>query len=166
MSELEKVSKQFILQDRSAYQIEHFVVGQHDTPEMQYRQIMMEAQDLIYKIRLTEIRMQKTQIEIGELSQKSDAISALEIQEKELELALSSRLLIGAKQELEILENLYKKFPQFTQGEIEENQPRYWELRLSRQARQESASAQTGISAGNLQSMLNAGLIEGKELES
>ena len=49
-----------IQQPRSRYQLIHFVIGQHDTPEMRYYQLMLELQDTGYKLRLAEIGLKKS----------------------------------------------------------------------------------------------------------
>ena len=49
-----------IQQPRSRYQLVHFVIGQHDTPEMRFYQLMMELQDMGGKLRHVEIAIRKT----------------------------------------------------------------------------------------------------------
>lgn len=165
MTQLEKNSKSFVIANRSKYQIEKFVIGQHPTPEMQYRQILIEAQELIYKIEKAKISMKKTQIEIDRLKASTDELDQLEAQEKQLELNYTSNLFASAQKELDVLESIYKEFPQFTEEDIENNQPEYWEKRLTKQAKNDVNALKTGISAGNLDSMLSAGLIEIQEIE-
>ena len=43
-----------IQQPRSRYQIVHFVLGQHDTPEMQFYQLIQEIQSTCHTIRVAE----------------------------------------------------------------------------------------------------------------
>lgn len=164
MSELEKLSNTTIIPSRSKYQIEHFVVHQHDTPEMQFQQILIEGADLTYKIKLAELNIKKTEIEIARLRNTKDEIDAIEADVKELGLSYTRLTLEGAKYELAVLEELFAKYPIYSYSDIEKNQPEYWNLRLSRQAQLELAERQQGVSAGNLSSMINAGLIK-RELE-
>ena len=44
-----------IQQPRSRFQLVHFVVGQHDTPEMRFYQLCLELQDMGYKLRIAQI---------------------------------------------------------------------------------------------------------------
>jgi hypothetical protein len=157
--DIEAISKNYVIRSRTRYQLENFVISQHDTPEMQYRQILIEAQDLIYKIKLTELDIKKAQIKIEKLKDSNDPLDVIKKEKTQLSLAMTQMTLEGAKLELQDLENLFKKYPNYTPEQIEINQPEYWEKRLNRQAQADIVSAQQGISQGNLLSMLSAGLL-------
>lgn len=164
MTDLIKLSSNYIVQSRSAYQLEKFVIGQHDTAEMRYRQILIEAQDLIYKIKLGEINLAKTKLEIDQLTKNGTELSLLEAAEKQLHYDYGLIVLQGSKKELEILKALFDKYEKYTPEEIEQNQAEYWAKRLGRQAEIDRAAASTGISSGNLASLINAGIVsEGGE---
>lgn len=165
MSELEKVSQGITIPERTRFQIERFVIGQHDTPEMQYRQVLIEAQDLIYKIQLAKIGIKKTELEIQRLLATGDEMEALEAEEKKLGLELTKNVLVGAEQELAVLEEIYKQSPKFSQEDIEANQPEYWSKRLHRQAKHELASRQTGVGANSLQSLEAINELQIQELQ-
>jgi hypothetical protein len=156
--ELEKISENFIVQARSRYQIENFVIGQHDTEEMQYRQIIIEAQDLIHKIKKAEVQIEKMNIEIQALS-KGDRLKQLDAADKALDKRYLEITLAGSYRELAVLQDLFNAFPKYSADEIERNQKDYWEKRLTRQAHIEALSAQQGVSSGNLTSMLQANLL-------
>lgn len=160
MTELERLSQTRIIPSRSKYQLEHFVIDQHDTPQMQFQQILIEGADLTYKIRMAELNIKKTEIEISRLKETGDEIDAIEAEEKELGLAYTRLTLEGARYELAVLEELFAKYPVYSYADIEENQPDYWNRRLTRQAELEVAERQQGISVGNLSSMLTTGLIQ------
>ena len=49
-----------VQQPRSRYQLIHFVLGQHDTPEMQFYQLCIELQDMGYKLRIAQLNVRKT----------------------------------------------------------------------------------------------------------
>lgn len=159
MSRLAKLAQSQIIPSRSKYQLEHFVIGQHDTPEMQYQQILVEGADLTYKIKMAEFAIKKTEIEIANLKLSDDPIKLIEAEEKELGLMYSKLVLESAKYEWAVLEELFKKYPNYTYAEIEANQSEYWKQRLTRQAEIDQVQAREGITAGNVTSMLNAGLI-------
>jgi hypothetical protein len=160
MSELAKIAQSQIIPSRSRYQLEHFVIGQHDTPEMRYQQILIEGADLTMKIKMAEFAMQKTEIEIANLKLSDDPIKLIEAKEKELGLAYSRLVLESTRYEWAVLEDLFKQYPNYSYADIEANQPDYWKARLTRQAEIDRTQAKEGISAGNLTSMLNAGLLQ------
>jgi hypothetical protein len=155
--DLYKKASSFILQDRSEYQIAKFVIGQHDTPQMQYRQILIEAQDLIYKIKMAEISQKKLKLKIRKLLEENTEESLLDAEEAQLSYALTENVIEGAKRELAVFENLYQQFPQFTEQDIADNQEDYWKLRLHRQAELDTAHRSSGVSPGNLQALLEIG---------
>jgi hypothetical protein len=156
---LERHTSHTIIPSRSRYTLRQFVIGQHDTAAMQWRQILIEAQDLAYKIRMAELDVEKKRIEIHRLMSSGDPIDAIEAEEKRLGIVLTERTLEGARMELGWLQELADEVGEHTHDEIEADQPEYWAKRLNRQAGLDRLAAIEGVSAGNLQSMLNAGLL-------
>jgi hypothetical protein len=156
---LERYTSNTIIPSRSRFQLRQFVIGQHDTAPMQWRQILIEAQDLAYKIRIAELDVEKKRIEIHRLMSSGDPIDAIEAEEKRLGITLTERTLEGARMELGWLQELAEEVGEHSFEEIEADQPHYWSLRLHRQAGLDQLSATIGVNPGNLQSMLNAGLI-------
>ena len=108
---------------------------------------------------MAEFAIKKTEIEIANLKLSDDPIKLIEAEEKELGLMYSKLVLESARYEWAVLEELFKKYPNYTYAEIEANQPEYWKQRLTRQAEIDQVQAREGITAGNVTSMLNAGLI-------
>jgi hypothetical protein len=149
-----------IIPSRTRYQLRNFVVATHDTGPMQWRQILLEAQDLMYKIRMAELGLQKNQIKMERLLETGDPIDAIEAEEISLGMTLTERTLEGARMELAWLQELAEETGAYTAEQIEADQPEYWVLRLSRQAELDRLSITQGVTAGNLQSMLNAGLLQ------
>lgn len=164
LKDLIATAETFVIPGRSRFQLEHFVIGQHDTPEMKYKQILIEAQDLAYKIRLAELDIEKKRIEIHRLLSSGDPIESIEAEEKRIGIVLTERTLAGARMELSWLEELAAEFGDYSWEDIEANQPDYWQKRLSRQAGLERMGNIEGISSGNLNSMLQIGMLE-KESE-
>lgn len=160
---LEPFTSNTVATSRSRFQLRHFVIGQHDTMPMKWRQIIIEAQQLAYNIRMAELDIERKRIEIHKLLSTGDPLDAIEAEEKQLGIALTERTLVGARLEMSWLEELAEEIGSFTFDEIEADQPNYWQKRLQRQADTDVFAAQHGISAGNVQSMLNAGLLENKE---
>ena len=136
-----------IQQSRSAYQINKFVVNQHETPEMQYYQCILEIQSLYYTIKNVTLDMQINEIKIARLRETKDPIDELEAQKLELGLAQTRLVGVGTFRELDILLERFNSFSKkYTRKEIEEAQPQYWNQRLNRQALfAELSSSPTGM---------------------
>jgi hypothetical protein len=156
---LEPHTAQTMIPSRTRFQLRQFVIGQHDSAPMQWRQILIEAQDLAYKIRMAELDVERKRIEIHKLLSTGDPIDAIDAEEKQLGITLTQRTLAGARMELAWLQELADEVGPHTFDEIEADQPNYWQLRLSRQAGLDQLALQQGISQANLQSMLSAGLL-------
>lgn len=165
MSTLAKLASSVIIPTRSKYQLEKFVIGQHDTPQMRYQQLLIEGADMAFKIRTAELQIKKSLLEIAALKRTGNELDAVEAEIQEANLGMTRLALESAKYEFAALEELFAQYPEFTYADIEADQPTYWAKRLNRQAELDVAQIREGVSAGNLQSMLNAGLFEaGKEL--
>jgi hypothetical protein len=148
-------------QSRSAYQIEKFVINQHDTDEMRYKQCILEAQSLYYTLKKVELENQKTNIEIERLIASGDPIDAIDAEIKILGLEQSAIAAVGAVRELEVLMDWLAAFPKYTMQDIENNQPTYWKRRLYRQHELEVAG-KTQSGAAHLQSLYSIGEIQFK----
>jgi hypothetical protein len=124
-----------IQQSRSRFQLEKFVVGQHDTVEMQYLQVCLEINELITSMELAKLEIRKTSIFIDRLKESSDEIDHIEAEKLQISLRQKALSMYGAQRELEILIDIYNSFShKYTRQEIEDAQPEYWEKRLFRQA--------------------------------
>jgi hypothetical protein len=159
MNDLVSVATDFVLRDRTDYQLLHFVIGQHDTPEMQYKQIILEARDLFLRIKNAEIQLQIDEEKIKKLRNKDSKIKNLKADRIELHMRATMSLLEAAKQELAYLVTLWQQYPKFTHEDIENNQMDYWALRLTRQAMTDRMALDQGVDKGNVASMINAGLV-------
>jgi len=143
MSNLPDISKYFtpdivatfteVHQPRSNFQLQHFVIGQHDTDEMRYYQCVTEIQALYYTIKEVSLSLKIAEIEITRLRETGDAIDELNAQIKELGMEQTRVVGVGAFRELEILLDMMRSYPIYTREEIEAGQPKYWEKRLNRQ---------------------------------
>jgi hypothetical protein len=169
MSELFDVSKYFtpeivatfaeVHQPRSAFQLEKFVLGAHETQEMRYYQCVTEIQSLYYTIKEVSLELKKSEIEIARLRATGDEIDELDAQIKELGIEQTKVVGVGAFRELEVLVNIFNKFPAYTREEIEAAQPEYWNKRLSRQATLEAIGG-TQAQAAHLDALRQIGAIE------
>ena len=147
-----------IQQPRSRFQLVHFVVGQHDTPEMRFYQLCLELQDMGYKLRIAQIGVRKAEVEIRRLLETGDELDALEAEEKQVGLEQTRIVRQGAERELAILTDLFDESQKFTRDEIEHAQPEYWEKRLTRQTNLQIMSGSVGWA--QLDSMRQIGLLD------
>ena len=147
-----------VQQPRSRFQLIHFVLGQHDTPEMQYYQLCIELQDMGYKLRLAQINVRKAEVEIARLLETGDELDALEAEEKQVGLEQTRIVMRGAEREIAILTDLFDESQHYTRDEIEHAQPEYWEKRLTRQTNLQIMSGNVGWA--QLDSMRQAGLLD------
>lgn len=157
MNEIEKIASDYVVRERSDYQLRHFVIGQHDTPQMRYRQILLEVKTLLMNLRLAELDIEKRRIKLDRLT--DDPLDAIKAEKLRLGIAVTLDTMEGARRELAFLVDLAKEYPEFTSQEIEDNQQEYWEARLQRQANVDRMSVEQQVSSGNLTSMLYAGLL-------
>ncbi len=147
-----------IQQPRSRYQLIHFVIGQHDTPEMRFYQLCLELQDMGFKLRTAQLSVRKTEIEIARLLETGDELDAIEAEEKEVGLEQTRIVMRGAEREIAVLTDLFDESQKFTRDEIEHAQPEYWEKRLTRQTNLQIMSGNVGWA--QLDSMRQIGLLD------
>lgn len=157
---------------RTPYQLERFVVGQHDTPEMQFVQVCRELEALYYTIKEVGMANKKTELEIAKLRATGDEIEAIDADIKELGLERTRLVAIGARRELDELIKMYDAMPHFTRQQIDESQPDYWQARLGRQANLQMMAGSANWAhlealdqIGVLQPMIQAQQAQAKELQ-
>lgn len=149
-----------IQQPRSRFQIEHFVLGQHDTVEMAYHQLCLELKEMITTVKLKELEIKKHKIQIARLRATGDEIDEIDAQMSEYGLSSSEAIYNGTLRELAILIDIWEKFPQkFSRAEIEDAQPMYWRLRLTRQAEMQ-AIGEGRVTHAQIDAMRQAGILE------
>ena len=147
-----------IQQPRSRFQLIHFVIGQHDTPEMRFYQLCLELQDMGHKLRLAQISVRKTEVEIARLLETGDELDAIEAEEKQVGLEQTLIAMRGAEREIAILTDLFDESQKFTRDEIEHAQPEYWQKRLTRQTNLQLMAG--GVQWAQLDSLRQAGLLD------
>ena len=149
-----------IQQARSNFQLEKFVVNQHETDEMRYMQTLIELQQIYYTIKTVSLEMKKSEIEIARLRATGDEIDEIDAQIKELGLEQTRLVGIGAFRELDTLLAIYNSFEhKYSRAEIEAAQPEYWNKRLSRQATLEAIGG-SQAQAAHLDSLRQIGALE------
>ena len=143
---------------RTQYQLQHFVIGAHDTPEMQFVQVCREIEALHYTIKEVSMQVRKTEFEIEDLRDKGDRISRIEADIKELGLERTRLVAIGACREYDTLIAIYDQMPHFTREQIDASQPDYWQARLGRQANLQIMSG--GASWAHLEALDQVGVLQ------
>ena len=149
-----------VQQPRSRFQLEAFVLGQHATPEMKYYQTVIELQDAIYKYKLAQINVKKSELKIARLRSTKDELDELKAQELELGLAQTQFAMLGAEREMKHLIEIWESFEQkYTRAEIEAAQPNYWEARLSNNAKAMLMGG-AGVNPAHIEAMEQAGVLD------
>ena len=149
-----------VQQPRSRFQLESFVLGQHATDEMKYYQTVIELQDMIYKYKLAQIAVKKSEIKIAKLRATGDELDELKAQEVELGLVQTRFTMLGAERELAHLVDIWNGFGhKFTREEIEAAQPDYWEARLTNNAKAMLMGG-SGVNPAHIETMEQAGILE------
>lgn len=124
-----------INQSRSNYQLEHFVVGQQDTKEMQYYQVVLEMKAMFFAIRRLTLTIEKNTAQMQELATIKSKVAEYEIELLRLANDESFLDLQGLLREWNFLEQILNSFEHnYTRKEIEAEQETYWHARLMRQA--------------------------------
>jgi hypothetical protein len=147
-----------VQQPRSRFQLVHFIIGQHDTPEMRFYQLCLELQDMGYKLRLAQLGVRKAEVEIRRLLETGDELDALEAEEKQVGLEQTQIVMRGAEREIAVLTDLFDESQHYTRDEIEHAQPEYWKARLTRQTNLQLMAG--GVGWAQLDSMRQAGLLD------
>ena len=149
-----------VQQPRSRFQLEVFVLGQHSTPEMKYYQTVIELQDAIYKYKLAQINVKKSELKIDRLRSTKDDLDELKAQELEVGLAQTQFAMLGAEREMKHLIEIWESFDQkFTRAQIEAAQPDYWQARLTNNAKAMLMGG-SGVNAAHIEAMEQAGVLD------
>lgn len=156
-----------IQKPRTRFQLENFVIGQHDTDAQQYKQLLLELQSCLYTYRIAHLQMKKVEIEIKRLRETGDELNELDAQIKEIELEKTKIVAHGASREIEDLVNIWDMFEhKYTYEEIEADQPLYWDLRLTRQAQLEAIGKGGKIEWGSLEALRQIGKLNNEAIHT
>lgn len=154
-----------IQQPRTAFVLEKFVVGQHDTIESQYAQCVLEMQIKYDNLRRAKLNKRKIEIKIKEAEDKNTELDQIEADLMRIDLEEQDRAVLGALREFEALYKIWQSFPKkFTRAELDAGQEQYWRLRLARQAQQDlQATGRIGV--GNNEALRQIGLTGTPQLD-
>lgn len=145
---------------RSDFQLEKFVIGQHDTSIRQFKQIVLELSSLLYDYKIAQIKLQQLLLEAQELEKSTSKKDNLEAQIKYLELERSQTALLGAEREITTLLDIYDKSPKYSLEDLERDEANYWSLRLSRQAQLEAIGGNGQVAWGSLDALRQIGTLD------
>ena len=149
-----------VQQPRSRFQLERFVLGQHATEEMRYYQTVIELQDMIYKYKLAQISVKKSEAKIAKLRKTADELDELKAQEIELGLVQTRFTMVGAEREIAHLVDIWNSFDKkYSREEIEQAQPDYWQARLTNNAKAMLMGG-SGVNAAHIEAMEQAGILD------
>jgi len=150
-----------IQQPRSRFQLEHFVLNQHDTEEMRFYQCVIEIQSMRNTIRIVSLEVKKKEIEIERLKATGDAIDAIDAQIKEIGLEETRIIAVGAIREFKHLVEIYNSFPKkYSRAEIDALQPVYWTKRLVRQAELDNLGNGGTVNPAHLEALRQIGELD------
>lgn len=154
-----------IQQPRTNFELQRFVIGQHDTEPRRYAQCVLELQIKIQGLRRAQIVRRQLVRRIQRLETKNTQTSNDAAALLRLDLEDHDHACLGATRELEALQFVFKSFPrQYTREELNEAEAEYWRARLLRQATQDLAA--TGrIGVGNQEALRQIGLPAGPSPE-
>lgn len=141
-----------IQQPRSDFALHHFVVGQHDMPGRQRQQAVLELQIKMFNIRRAQLDEKKLIIEQERFRESDDPLDHIEAEKIDIDLAELRLARMGAIREATALLAILDQLPQYTYEQYQEEEAKYWQARLSRQALQDMRAAGT-IGAGNLEAI-------------
>ena len=143
---------------RTSFQLERFVMQEHDLPERKFLQLMMELKSMRDGFIGDVFEIEKMKIEIKRLLVKNDEVDTLEAMKKQYFMRQLEENMIFREREIKTIVQLINSLPKiYTYDEIEAAESRYWECRLTRQAFEDMASARTGINQGNIRANIQAG---------
>lgn len=148
-----------IQKPRTRFQLEHFVVGQHDTEIQQYKQVLLEFGSLLNSIKIVELEARKSEIKIKRLVDTGDEIDAIDAEIEALNLNQSRLALLGMQRELEDLLEIWNSFEKkYSYEEIEADQAEYWNKRLHRQAHLEAMGGGGHVGWASLDALRQIGV--------
>ena len=148
-----------IVQARSCYQIDKFVIGQHDTDEQRYKQVVLEIRNLVLTIKRIHLGLEKSKILYETFNAKKDQLSQLDAQLVKLDIEDSEFGLHGAIKELDYFLQIWENWEhKYTAEEIENLQPAYWNARLNRQASLEAIGSGGTVAWASLDALHQIGM--------
>lgn len=147
-----------ISQPRTKYQINKFVIGQHDTDEQRYKQVLLEIRALIANLQRAFLTLEKTQIQYDKVSIETDPIKQIDAKLLKLDIGDLEDGIESSLKELDYFMQVWESWEhKYTSDEIEQLQPIYWSARLNRQASLEAIGNQGIVNWASLDALHQIG---------
>ena len=136
----------------SAFQTEKFVVAAQITPERAYRSIGLEMLTKLQTLQELQYKNELAQIDLDEYASKVEnpqtdpferRRAEAEIRRSKSQTRYSQKLLNDVLVELNLLYNMFKKFPKYTREQFEAAEYTHYEQRLLRQTQGISGAAES-----------------------
>jgi Txe/YoeB family toxin of Txe-Axe toxin-antitoxin module len=148
-----------IQKSRTRFQLQNFVVGQHDTEVQQYKQALLEFSALITNIKITELEIKKSEVQIKRLVASGDEIDAIDADINRIQLDQQKLALLGMHREVQDIVAIWESFEtKYTYEDIEADQPEYWHARLNRQVRLEAMGSGGHVGWASLDALRQIGV--------
>lgn len=147
-----------VSQPRTDYQLKKFVVEEHESPERQYMQIVVELQRKYSALRRAVVTRRQKEKEL-ETKTDLDERELIAIDLEEMDFAMT-----GAMREFATLYTMLQQYPVYTAEQLQAAEESYWHRRLTRQAQIDLDSMGT-VSAGNLDALRQAGIMDQFKLQ-
>lgn len=149
-----------IVQARTQFQLDKFVIGQHDTDEQRYKQIVLEIKGLVDNLRKLYLIHEKNLIQYERLCADKDPLKQIDAKIMKIDLDNFDLDILGSQKELAYLIQVWENWEhKYTAEEIENGQPNYWNARLNRQASLESIGTGGIVNWASLESLLQIGAL-------
>ena len=147
-------------QPRPDYVLEKFVIGNHETKEMQYAHCVLNLRLKYNDLRRGQISLEEKDYQIEQLRKKEengDVMAGFKKRRKEIDREETESAMLGAVRETVALYRIWKTFDKkYTRAEINALQPEYWEKRITDQANRDLTS-HGRIGVGNLKALDDIG---------
>ena len=171
VTELEKLKSEMLEcnSDRTLFQLEKFVMGQHDTPGRQYLQVMTELSTCYFEIKRLMIDLDEARDEYDNpdyciRDNDIGGIDTARVNFRKRRFALKIEHIefqLDAKyKEFAKLMSIKATIKPYTSMEIEKEDAEYYQKRLERQSSEFRLSHTTGIPVGEIRAQEQAGMVE------
>jgi len=125
-------------QNRSNFALEKFVVGSHDLPGRQRKQVLDELLSVMQGLQQVVTEYELTTIDIQELNEATDnhyqnERNIINLRSKERDQKFQELRIIGLIRECNALYQILEALPKYTREKFEAEEAQYWTKRLSKQ---------------------------------
>jgi len=124
-------------QNRSNYALEKLVIGEHETPERQYKQCLDELVRKVAEIGRMEIRIEDMKEKLEKYKASDKPKHQRKAKEMEINLWETNIALEGQLRECNTLYNAYSQMRKYTAEELQNAEEEYYKLRKFKQCQLE-----------------------------